>query len=42
MKKLRYLICSILLFLNDNWLFAKDRQEADEFYERFHSNDIID
>jgi hypothetical protein len=42
MKEVRYFICSILLFFNDNLIIAKNREEADEFYERFHSDDILD
>lgn len=41
MKRFRYILCSILLFFNDNWLLAKNKEEAEEFYEKFHNNDTI-
>jgi hypothetical protein len=40
-KKIRYFFFSLTCFFYDGFGFAFP-EERDEFYERFHKNDILD
>ena len=42
MKQFRYFLTSITLFFHDGFVIAKDQEEAEEFYNKFHKNDLID